>query len=77
VKLFGGRIRNIPVISRVIVPYSAEFPISGLRYVYGSINYQFLDGRQNLEVHEEILLERIHDAISSLAGRVRRADAKA
>jgi hypothetical protein len=45
--------------------------------VYGSINYQFLDGRQNLEVHDEILLERIHDAISSLAGRVRRAEFKA
>jgi len=28
-------------------------------------------------VHDEILLERIHDAISSLAGRVRRAEAKA
>jgi UDP-GlcNAc:undecaprenyl-phosphate/decaprenyl-phosphate GlcNAc-1-phosphate transferase len=57
--------------------FSAEFPINGLRYVYGSVNYQFLDGRQSLEVHDEILLERIHDAISSLAGRVRRADAKA
>ena len=56
--------------------FSAEFPINGLRYVYGSVNYQFLDGRQNLEVHDEILLERIHDAISSLAGRVRRAEAK-
>jgi UDP-GlcNAc:undecaprenyl-phosphate GlcNAc-1-phosphate transferase len=56
--------------------FSAEFPISGLRYVYGSINYQFLDGRQNLEVHDEILLERIHDAISSLAGRVRRKEVK-
>ena len=57
--------------------FSAEFPINGLRYVYGSINYQFLDGRQNLEVHDEILLERIHDAISSLAGRVRRTEVKA
>ena len=56
--------------------FSSEFPISGLRYVYGSINYQFLDGRQNLEVHDEILLERIHDAISSLAGRVRRKEVK-
>ena len=56
--------------------FSAEFPLNGLRYVYGTVNYQFLDGRQNLEVHDEILLERIHDAISSLAGRVRRAEAK-
>jgi UDP-N-acetylmuramyl pentapeptide phosphotransferase/UDP-N-acetylglucosamine-1-phosphate transferase len=57
--------------------FSAEFPLNGLRLVYGSVNYQFLDGRQSLEVNDEILLERIHDAISSLAGRVRRADAKA
>ena len=57
--------------------FSAEFSLNGLRYVYGSVNYQFLDRRQNLEVHDEILLGRIHDAISSLAGRVRRAEAKA
>ena len=56
--------------------FSAEFPISGLKFVYGSISYQFLDGRQNLEVHDEILLERIHDSISSLAGRVRRNELK-
>ena len=57
--------------------FSAEFPLNGLRFVYGSVNYQFLDGRQSLEVHDEILLERIHDAISSLAGRVRRTEVKA
>ena len=56
--------------------FKAEFQLRGLRHVYGSVNYQFLDGRKSLEVHDEILLERIHDAISSLAGRIRRSESK-
>ena len=35
-------------------------------------NRFYLDGRGSLDVQEEILLERIHDALASLAARVRK-----
>ena len=52
----------------------AEFELAGRRFSYGKAIYHFCDGREELGVHEEILLERIHDAIVDLAGRVRRKE---
>ena len=49
-----------------------EFELAGRRFSYGKASYHFCDGRDELGVNEEILLERIHDAIIDLAGRVRR-----
>jgi hypothetical protein len=33
-----------------------------------------MDGRSNLSVQDEVLLERIHDALAVLAGRLRKAE---
>ena len=52
--------------------FSVEFPISGRNFSYAIAKYRFMDGRSSLTVQEEILLERIHDAISNLAGRLRK-----
>ena len=52
--------------------FVAEFGINGRNYVYGSVQYRFMDGRSNIDVQEEILLERIHDAFASLAARIRK-----
>ncbi len=52
--------------------FIAEFSIAGRNFAYGKVNYRFMDGRSSLNVQDEILLERIHDAISSLAGRLRK-----
>jgi UDP-GlcNAc:undecaprenyl-phosphate GlcNAc-1-phosphate transferase len=52
--------------------FVAEFPISGRQFAYGNILYRFVDNRKKLEVHEEILLERIHDALSLFAAKVRK-----
>ena len=52
--------------------FVAEFGINGRNYFYGSIEYKFVDGRSKMDVQEEILLERIHDALSSLAARIRK-----
>ena len=53
-----------------------EFELTGRRFCYGKATYYFADGRSELGVHEEILLERIHDAIVDLAGRVRRKEVR-
>ena len=47
--------------------FLVEFPISGRNFAYGKIQYVFIDGRSNLSVQDEVLLERIHDSISVLA----------
>ena len=52
--------------------FLVEFPISGRNFAYGKIQYVFNDGRSNLSVQDEVLLERIHDSISVLAGRLRK-----
>jgi UDP-GlcNAc:undecaprenyl-phosphate GlcNAc-1-phosphate transferase len=54
--------------------FVAEFKISGRNYSYGKIRYVFMDGRSNLSVQDEVLLERIHDALAILAGRLRKAE---
>ena len=56
--------------------FIAEFSISGRNYSYGIARYTFMDGRSNLEVQEEVLLERVHDALSSLAAKLRKAETK-
>lgn len=52
--------------------FIAEFPISGRQYNYGKILYRFIDNRNKLEVHEEVLLERIHDGLSVFAAKIRK-----
>ena len=54
--------------------FLAEFGINGRNFLYGSIQYRFMDGRSKMDVQEEILLERIHDALASLAARIRKND---
>tara|TARA_B100000035_G_scaffold61777_1_gene49841 strand:- start:155 stop:1672 length:1518 start_codon:yes stop_codon:yes gene_type:complete len=54
--------------------FVAEFQISGRNYSYGKIRYVFMDGRSNLSVQDEVLLERVHDALAILAGRLRKAE---
>ena len=54
--------------------FVAEFSISGRNYSYGKIRYVFMDGRKNLSVQEEVLLERIHDSLAGLAGKLRKVD---
>jgi UDP-GlcNAc:undecaprenyl-phosphate GlcNAc-1-phosphate transferase len=54
--------------------FVVEFPISGRNYFYGNVQYRFMDGRSSLKVQDEVLLERIHDSISNLAGRLRKND---
>jgi UDP-GlcNAc:undecaprenyl-phosphate GlcNAc-1-phosphate transferase len=54
--------------------FVAEFSISGRNFAYGKVKYRFIDGRSSLSVQEEVWLERIHDSISSLAGRLRKKD---
>jgi UDP-GlcNAc:undecaprenyl-phosphate GlcNAc-1-phosphate transferase len=52
--------------------FSVEFPISGRNFAYGKVEYKFMDGRSSLSVQDEVLLERIHDAVSSFAARLRK-----
>ena len=54
--------------------FVVEFPISGRNFAYGSVQYRFMNGRSSLSVQDEVLLERIHDSISNLAGRLRKQD---
>jgi len=54
--------------------FVVEFPISGRNFAYGKIQYRFMDGRSSLSVQDEVLLERIHDSISTLASRLRKQD---
>jgi UDP-GlcNAc:undecaprenyl-phosphate GlcNAc-1-phosphate transferase len=54
--------------------FVVEFPISGRNFAYGIVQYCFMDGRSSLSVQDEVLLERIHDSISNLAGRLRKKD---
>ena len=52
--------------------FSVEFTISGRNFAYGKVQYRFMDGRSSLSVQDEVLLERIHDSISTLASRLRK-----
>ena len=52
--------------------FVVEFSISGRNFAYGKIEYCFMDGRSSLSVQDEVLLERIHDSIANLAGRLRK-----
>ena len=52
--------------------FSAQFSISGRNFAYGTVEYIFMDGRNSLSVQDEVLLERVHDSISSLASRLRK-----
>ena len=52
--------------------FAVEFPISGRNFAYGKVEYIFSDGRSSLSVQDEVLLERVHDSISNLAGRFRK-----
>ena len=54
--------------------FIAEFHISGRSLTYGLVQYTFMDGRSSLQVQEEVLLERVHDALSSLAARLRKSE---
>jgi UDP-GlcNAc:undecaprenyl-phosphate GlcNAc-1-phosphate transferase len=54
--------------------FVAEFPISGRNFAYGNVQYRFMDGRSSLSVQDEVLLERIHDSLANLAGRLRKQD---
>jgi UDP-GlcNAc:undecaprenyl-phosphate/decaprenyl-phosphate GlcNAc-1-phosphate transferase len=54
--------------------FSVEFAIAGRNFTYGKVEYVFMDGRSTLSVQDEVLLERIHDAISSLAARLRKKE---
>ena len=52
--------------------FSVEFAISGRNFAYGKVEYTFMDDRSSLTVQDEVLLERIHDAVSSFAARLRK-----
>ena len=54
--------------------FLVEFPISGRNFAYGKVQYRFIDGRSSLSVQDEVLLERIHDSLANLAGRLRKQD---
>ena len=53
--------------------FVAEFQISGRNYSYGKIRYVFMDGRSKLSVQDEVLLERVHDALALFSGRLRKS----
>ena len=52
--------------------FIAKFAISGRNFNYGKVEYIFMDGRDSLSVQDEVLLERVHDSISTLASRLRK-----
>ena len=52
--------------------FTAQFSIAGRNFAYGIVEYTFMDGRSSLSVQDEVLLERVHDSISSLARRLRK-----
>ena len=52
--------------------FKVEFSISGRNFAYGKVEYTFMDGRSSLSVQDEVLLERIHDAVSSFSARLRK-----
>ena len=54
--------------------FVAEFQISGRNFNYGTVKYTFMDGRSSLKVQEEVLLERVHDALSAFATRLRKTN---
>ena len=54
--------------------FTVQFSISGRNFAYGIVEYVFMDGRKSLSVQDEVLLERIHDSISTLARRFRKAE---
>jgi UDP-GlcNAc:undecaprenyl-phosphate GlcNAc-1-phosphate transferase len=54
--------------------FLVEFSISGRNFAYGKVQYCFMDGRSSLSVQDEVWLERIHDSLANLAGRLRKQD---
>ena len=52
--------------------FSAKFSISGRNFIYGKVEYIFMDGRDSLSVQDEVLLERINDSISLLSRKLRK-----
>jgi UDP-GlcNAc:undecaprenyl-phosphate GlcNAc-1-phosphate transferase len=54
--------------------FTTQFSITGRNFAYGKVEYVFLDGRNSLSVQDEVLLERIHDSMTSLASRLRKAE---
>ena len=52
--------------------FITEFTISGRNFTYGKIEYTFMDGRSSLSVQDEVLLERIHDSISTFSSKIRK-----
>ena len=52
--------------------FTAQFSIAGRNFAYGTVEYTFMDGRSSLSVQDEVLLERVHDSISSLARKLRK-----
>jgi UDP-GlcNAc:undecaprenyl-phosphate GlcNAc-1-phosphate transferase len=54
--------------------FVVEFQIAGRNFAYGKMQYRFMDGRSSLSVQDEVLLERIHDSLANLAGRLRKQD---
>ena len=52
--------------------FTAKFSITGRNFTYGKVEYVFIDGRNSLSVQDEVLLERVHDSISSFASKMRK-----
>ena len=52
--------------------FTAEFTLSGRNYDYGKIKYVFVDGRSELSVQDEVLLERVHDSFAAQAAKLRK-----
>ena len=50
-------------------PFVAKYPLAGRNIKYGEIRYSFISNRSKIEIHEEIQLERFHDALVALASR--------
>ena len=53
--------------------FTAEFTLSGRNYDYGKIKYVFVDGRSELSVQDEVLLERVHDSFAAQAAKLRKS----
>ena len=54
--------------------FVVEFSISGRNFVYGKVQYRFMDGRSSLSVQDEVLLELAFDSLANLAGRLRKQE---
>ena len=71
-KLFPGETRNILdiLIVKKNLLSSSQFREEILHTE--KAEYVFWDGRSSLSVQDEVLLERVHDSISNLAGKLRK-----